>query len=160
MNDATEIGKRLGRRFPEGIECAPHSPRRLYARVDPRLLLDVARWLLEQIPGLRLATSTGIDLRDGVDVLHHFAVNGSPLVITIKALAAKPGPRLPSLAALTPAADWIEREISELLGVAFDGHPDPRRLLKARTLGDQVLPLRRDFDPRTIKETTGEPPAR
>ena len=38
-------------------------------------------------------------------------------------------PRLASLAGLFPAAAWHEREAAEMVGVEFDGHPDPRPLL-------------------------------
>jgi len=84
-------------------------------------------------------------------------VNGSPLVVTLKVLLAKPDPRAPSLAPQTAAADWIEREIHDLLGVTFDGHPDARRLLKDESMAAE-RPLRRDFDPARFKERIGERP--
>lgn len=137
------------------VEAAARSAKRVYVRLDAADLPEVASWLLANLPESRLATSTGIDLRDGVGLFHHFTVNGSPLVVTLKVLLAKPDPRAPSLAALTAAADWIEREIHDLLGVSFDGHPDARRLLKAEAMAD-VLPLRRDFEPERFEERRGE----
>ena len=59
---------------------------------------------------------------------------------------------------LSSAAIFIEREISDFLGVTFVGHPDPRRLLKARAFGDDVHPLRRDFDVREFKRGIGAEP--
>ena len=73
------------------------------------------------------------------------------------AAARKPDPHAPTSPAASPAADWIEREIRDLLGVSFDGHPDPRRLLKAESMADE-LPLRRDFDTAEFKERIGERP--
>jgi Ni,Fe-hydrogenase III component G len=64
----------------------------------------------------------------------------------------KPEPRVASLAQRIPAADWIEREMHDLLGVTFEGHPDPRRLVKAEAYFD-VHPQRRDFDPAAFRET-------
>ena len=51
--------------------------------------------------------------------------------------------RVPSLAAVFGGAGWHERETAELFGIAFDGHPEPTRLL----LSDDVAghPLRKDF---------------
>lgn len=143
--------------FGARVEVTARSAKRLYASLDATDLREVADWLLTRVPGCRLATATGIDLRDGVGLYHHFAVNGAPLVVTLKVLLAKPDPHAPSLAGRTAAADWIEREIHDLLGVAFDGHPDPGRLLKDESMADE-LPLRRDFDTARFKERIGERP--
>jgi NADH-quinone oxidoreductase subunit C len=38
-------------------------------------------------------------------------------------------PKMPSIAPIVKGAEWIEREISELFGITFEGHPWPERLL-------------------------------
>jgi NADH-quinone oxidoreductase subunit C len=153
--DAPTVQAALGEAFGTRIDVAVRSAKRLYVRLDATDLPEIARWLRAHLEGIRLATSTGIDLRDGIGLFHHFAINGSPLVITLKVLLAKPGPRAPTLADQTAAADWIEREIHDLLGVTFDGHPDLRRLLKAEPMAGQ-FPLRRGFDAARAKEPGGD----
>src|SRR5262245_48343081 len=52
----------------------------------------------------------------------------------------------PSIATSTdvwPAANWLEREVWDLFGIAFDGHPDPRRLLMREDR--EGVPLRKDY---------------
>ena len=39
------------------------------------------------------------------------------------------GPRIDSVAGIWPSADWLEREVWDLYGVVFEGHPDLRRIL-------------------------------
>ena len=153
--DATKLGKRLDCELETSLEWTARSPKRLYVSVPPEHLYEVFDWLLSNLPGFRLGTSTGIDLREGVGVFHHFPVNGTALVITLKVVAPKPNPHVPSLAAKIPAAGWIEREIHDLLGVVFDGHPDLSRLVKAEAFPD-TFPLRRDFDAHEFKESIGE----
>jgi Ni,Fe-hydrogenase III component G len=94
----------------------------------------------------RLATATGIDVRDGIDVLYHWCVEPPGVVLTLKALAARPEMTLDSIAPVVPAANWIEREMHDLLGVNFRGHPDMRRLVLDDSWPEGLHPLRKDFD--------------
>ncbi len=70
--------------------------------------------------------------------------------------AAAPGSvRVPSLTPLFESADWVEREVYDLMGIAFEGHPDMRRIL----LPDdwEGHPLRRDYPvegPRVLDPTS------
>ncbi|MHB1355095.1 MAG: NADH-quinone oxidoreductase subunit C [Anaerolineae bacterium] len=65
--------------------------------------------------------------RDSVNIelLYHFWQQGG---ITLRITCLVDEPSVPSLADIIPMADWYEREICELFGIAFLEHPNPERL--------------------------------
>ncbi len=155
--DANDLVGRMTEAYGDDVACVARSHKRVYASLAPEHLLAVFDWLMEEVPGLRFGTSTCMDLREGIGVFHHLPVNGTPLVITLKVVAPKPDPRVPSLTPRVPAAGWIEREMADMVGVVFEGHPEPYRLVKAESFPD-TFPLRRDFDVARFKEDIGEQP--
>ncbi len=126
--------------------------RRGFARINPDRTVEVAKKLFA-MAGARFATATGLDVRDGIDVLYHWAFEPQGVIVTLKALAAGPDITLDSIANDVPAANWIEREMHDLLGANFRNHPDMRRLILDDSWPEGVSPLRKDFD-----QLTDRPP--
>jgi NADH-quinone oxidoreductase subunit C len=63
--------------------------------------------------------------------------------LVVKAGVDDPDPALPSAVPLWSGADWMEREVFDMYGIRFDGHPDLRRIL----MPDEFTahPLRKDY---------------
>ena len=87
MGFVGEVLERLGDAVTEVQQC---EPRRGIARIDPARTVEVAGVMLA-MDGSRLATATGIEVRDGIDVLYHWAFEPAGAVITLKVLATRPG---------------------------------------------------------------------
>lgn len=130
-------------KFPE-VAIKIHSPRRTYIRTPRKDVYNLAKYLFEEIH-CRLSIATGIDTRDGIEIIYHFSYDEAGAYYNIKTLIPKDDLEIKSLADFLPAANWIEREIHELLGIDFVGHPNLIPLLTAETWPADLYPLRRDY---------------
>ena len=63
--------------------------------------------------------------------------------VRLKVRAEEDDARVPSAVGLWPIANWFEREVWDMFGIRFDGHPDLRRLLMYEEF--QGHPLRKDY---------------
>lgn len=63
--------------------------------------------------------------------------------VVVKTFVNDPDPSLPSVYALWQSADWLEREVFDMFGIRFVGHPDLRRILMPDEF--TAYPLRKDY---------------
>lgn len=63
--------------------------------------------------------------------------------LRVKTFVDEDEPVVPTITDVWPAANWLEREIMDMMGVQFEGHPDPRRLLMPEDWDGH--PHRRDY---------------
>lgn len=75
---------------------------------------------------------------------------GEPLKDEEQLEKGDPGLKLESVYPVWPAADWMEREAYDLMGILFTGHPDLRRILTWNGFGSH--PLRKDYPLRGVGE--------
>ncbi len=138
-----EVLERLKAKFGDRVDIVERSGRRAYVTVANEDWIRVTRYMYEEERG-RLATATGSDRTTGVELLYHFVIDRDGTLVNVRTTLAKPFPRIESLTAYYPAADFIEREIFDFLGVEFVGHPDPRKLLSSHDRPADFHPMRRD----------------
>lgn len=63
--------------------------------------------------------------------------------LVVKTFVNDPDPTLPSMFPLWKSADWLEREVYDMFGIKFAGHPDLRRILSPDEF--TAFPLRKDY---------------
>ena len=63
--------------------------------------------------------------------------------LVVKTYVNDPDPAVPSAYPLWKGADWLEREVYDMYGIRFDGHPDLRRILMPDDFAS--YPLRKDY---------------
>ncbi len=109
-------------------------------------LIEVATYLRDEMGYDLLSSVTGVDyLPDNhLEVVYHFyqTIGGPALVLKVQ--APRENPVVPSLVPVYPGADFQEREVWDMYGIQFEGHPDLRRILMWD--GFSGFPLRKDWE--------------
>ena len=118
------------------------SPRRVYIDIAPDDLVQTVRYLFSDL-GARYVIASGMQVADGFEVLHHFAFDSDHIVVSVRVKVELENPQLESITPLIKGAGFIEREMYDLLGIKFRGHPNPRRLILSDDWPEGVYPLRR-----------------
>ena len=159
-----EILEMLARRFGPKVTGSNAEAIDPWIELAPDALPEVCRFLRDE-PGLRfnmLLCISGVDYvqvdpkrkiegEPRVEVIYHLLslAHKHSLVLKVVLPRWKEGvagqlPEIPSVAGVFRGADWHEREVYDLMGVRFPGHPDLRRILCPE---DWVgHPLRKDYE--------------
>jgi NADH:ubiquinone oxidoreductase subunit C len=137
------IVEQIKAQFKDKVEILEKSKKRFYVTVSSREdAKEVVRYLFKDL-GARMSIASGVDTRPGIEILYHMVFDKHNMIVTVKILVKKPELKMPTFTDFMPAAEWIEREIHELLGVDFIGHPRLETLLLPDDWEPGVFPLRK-----------------
>lgn len=126
------------------VDWQEHSSSRVYITVRLKDIKETARILFRNLR-LRFVTASGIDTPRGIEILYHFSYDRDGTMFSVKVLIEdKKNPQIESLATLFAGAEWIEREMWEMLGIKFIGHPNLKRLLLIDDWPEGEFPLRQE----------------
>jgi len=140
MNVKESIRSRLGKKI---LDWQEKSPRRIYFGVKKEDIVEAAKILFKDL-GLRFSIASGIDTPAGLEILYHFSFDETGEFYSVRVLIEdKKNPQIDSISPVFPGAEWIEREIWEMLGINFIGHPNLKRLLLAEDWPEGNYPLRK-----------------
>ena len=158
MATPNDIVGALAARFPDlSFELKPllmrgeESGDQFFVRVEPTALIEVLTFLRDDPATLfeQLIDLTCVDYLNFPDATDRYGIIYSLLSPThnhrlwIKAFANDPSPSIPSAMPIWKGADWMEREVFDMFGIVFEGHPDLRRILTWD--GFKAHPLRKDY---------------
>ena len=163
---STQFVDRLKEEFGDGIRGGNFAAIDPWVEVDADSIVDVCRYLRDE-PDLRfnlLNCVSGVDYCEPdpkkakkvswephVEVVYHMSSIEHKHSLVLKVIVPRwkgdvegELPEVPSVASLWSTADWHEREVHDLVGVWFTGHPDMRRILCPEDWDGH--PLRRDYE--------------
>ncbi|MCM8783237.1 MAG: NADH-quinone oxidoreductase subunit C [Candidatus Omnitrophica bacterium] len=120
-----------------------HSEKRVYFSIKSQDILETVKFIFEEL-NLRFSTATGIDTVEGIEIIYHFSSDNTGEIFSIKVLLGdREKPEIDSITSIIRGAEWIEREMWELLGINFKGHPNLKHLLLIEDWPEGKYPLRK-----------------
>ncbi|MHC5076735.1 MAG: NADH-quinone oxidoreductase subunit C [Planctomycetota bacterium] len=126
------------------IDIEKKSDNRIFLNCESENARDVCKYLFVDLK-LRFVIVTGIDAEHCFEVLYHFSNDETGTVVTVKAfIRDRENPAIESITPFVPAAEWIEREIHDILGIDITNHPNLKRLILADDWPEGVYPLRKE----------------
>ncbi len=142
-----EILKRLQFKFPVEVKSAETALGDEIVVIAKEALLSVAAFLKEKPQDYAMLLDlTCIDHQGEeprFEMVYHLLSLAGNRRLRIKARLPEDDLRIASLTSLWKNANWLEREVFDLFGVQFEGHPDLRRIFMYD--GFEGYPLRKDY---------------
>lgn len=142
--------ERLKKRFPDAVHDIVEYRGEVTVEADAARVHSLIQALRDdaELPYDFLVDITAVDYLDYDDGMryglkYHLLSMKHNQRIRVSARVDDPDPRVRSLTDLWPAANWLEREVFDMFGVIFEGHPNLKRLLNPDYV--QGYPLRKDY---------------
>ena len=137
-----EIAKQITKQFPDAVSEATDQA----VLVKGESLFEVAEYL-KNTPEFDcdyLTNITAVDYYDYFEVIYQLTSLGHNHSLVLKTRCYnRDNPTLPSVVSLWRGADFQEREIHDLMGISFGGHPNLKPLVLWE--GFEGYPLRKDY---------------
>lgn len=142
-----EIYLKLKEKFGESIQELEDKVFQKSVKVDPSRITQVVQWIKDELHFETLGDLCAVDYPSvpAFAVVYHLQSYQHKAVLCLKCyLPRQEGAELPSLTPVFKAANWLEREAFDMMGIRFTGHPELRRILCPE---DWVgHPLRKDYE--------------
>jgi NADH:ubiquinone oxidoreductase subunit C len=140
LQEIEEMKLRFGENL---IEVSDRSAKRVTVTVNPAAIIDISRFLFQE-KMMRFIIASAMETVNGIEILYHFSKDKTGLVLNIRVILEKENPVIGSLTGLFEAANWIEREIHEILGIHFQNHPNLDKLISDGNWAEGVYPYRKN----------------
>ena len=124
--------------------------KRMNIHIKPGAIVSVAEFMHLKMK-FRFIIASAMHTRKGIEILYHFSDDSTGNIINVQVVLDEDKPEIESLTGVFTAADWIEREMHEIMGINFLNHPNLEKLLSEGNWAEGVYPYRKVQKPGTDK---------
>ena len=143
--EEADIARKMKDTIGEEIaEAKIPRPRRILIQVRKNAFKKAIQYLTQKANFTHISTITGVDVGDEIEAIYHLSRDGK-IELSLKVRTPKENPVLPTITDIIPGATLYEREVHDLLGVTFEGHPDLSPLVLPEGWPPDVYPLRKEW---------------
>lgn len=121
------------------------SDTRASIQIRPAALPEMSRYICRELD-LRFIIASALESKRGFEIYYHFSDDRTGAVLNLHVILPQEKPEIESLTPLFAAANWIEREMHELLGINFLKHPNLEKLISQGNWAEGVYPYRKDHE--------------
>jgi NADH-quinone oxidoreductase subunit C len=136
------VAEDLKKQFGENVrDVLVRNETRITVTVDPACIVEISRFLFID-RHFRFIIATTLETTFGIEILYHFSRDATGLILNIRVVLDKHKTEIESLTGLFEAANWIEREMHEIMGIHFKNHPNLEKLISDGNWAEGVFPYR------------------
>ena len=138
--------EKLSESFPDGFVNVYQSTGDTFVQVESESILEVCKYLKEELHFIYLNDIFGIDRftsEDRFEVAYHLVSLRDRERLFLKTRLPEEEPVLESVTDIWKSASWMEREVYDMFGVKFTNHPDFRRIFMPEDY--EYFPMRKEF---------------
>jgi NADH:ubiquinone oxidoreductase subunit C len=136
-----ELIESIKKKVGTGVLGVTFKEKKASITIEPSVIRQVVHALLEHQP--RFMIIAAVDLGMDIELLYHFDVEGK--LIVVRVTIAKEDNQIDTIVDLMHAAEWAEKEATELFGINFRSHPKPGHFVLPKDWPADKPPLREPF---------------
>jgi len=127
------------------VESKVQRARRIYLKVKPGANRKAVEYMKGNWGMYHVSTISGADLGENLEVIYHF--NAKNVVVNLRAEVPRNKAKIETITDLIPGSNLYEREVHDMFGIDFKGHPNLVKLELPEDWPDGQYPLRKDWKP-------------
>jgi NADH-quinone oxidoreductase subunit C len=140
--EGSAVAARLREALPDVVTAETDE----WVEIEPARVVDAMRWLHDDadLDAAQLSNLCAVDRYDHFEVVYHLqSLDQNHQIVVKTRVGEHEDASLPSVYPVYKGALLLEREVYDLMGIRFEGHPDLRRMFLWE--GYPAFPLRKDF---------------
>ncbi len=136
----------LTEKFTDSIIEVYQSSGDTFVRIEADSILEISQFLEKELGYIYLSDLFGTDRytsEERFEVIYNLISFKNGIRLFVKIRCEEENPEVNSVTKIWPSASWHEREVYDMFGIRFKGHPDFRRIFLPEDF--QYYPLRKEF---------------